>query len=155
MVISFIVIAQQHFPHNRAMASNIIWAGSSVGQIIAPMMIYFLIQLYGWRWCMRIQAALLLNAVVLAWLMFTPTNLPKPPNQSSALQKLQDNFMGMLLLFTHDVNFIMNFISNLLSSFLTYTVLVHTGTRALSLGIEPQWAAFLFSLESVCTLGTR
>ena len=151
--ITFPIIVQKHFSRNRALTSSISWSGSSIGQILTPMVIYFLIDTYGWRWAMRIQAAIMLNILALAWLMRTTTNFQQQPSQSG-IRKLKENFAGMILMLL-DKTFILRSLVRMLGDFTLTTLYVHTPSRAQSLGIDTKWATFLLSVTGFCNLGAR
>jgi MFS family permease len=151
------VIVQRHFSRNRVLASNIAMAGLSVGQILSPMIVYGLIEAYGWKWTIRLHAALLLNGVALAWLMYTPPNSPSKqthPNKSGC-EKLSDNFKGMWLMLKQDWNLVLKSSAQLFFVVTFYTLLVHTPSRAITLGIDIKWASFLLTVTGTCSLVAR
>ena len=66
-----VVIIQQHFNRNRTIATAIAMVGASVGQIVGPLLLEWLIQAYGWRGAMLIFGATMLHSVPCA-ITFTP-----------------------------------------------------------------------------------
>jgi predicted MFS family arabinose efflux permease len=121
------------------------------------MILYFLFEAYGWKWTMRLHAALLLNALALAWLMYTSPNSPSNQIQQnkSGCQQLSDNFKGMWRLFTHNLNFFLKMSAQFFYWVTFFTMVIHTPSRAITLGIEIKWAAFLMTLAGFCSLGAR
>jgi MFS family permease len=139
------------------MATNLYMSGFSMGSIITPMMIHFMIASYGWKWTMRIQAVLLLNVAVLAYLLRLPPNYNKSEDvakSKSGVGQIWKN-CKVTLSMGCSLTFIIVSVSYLLSMFSLTTMFVHTAVRARSLGIDATWSSFMMTIIAFFCFGTR
>ena len=74
------VVIQSHFDVNRALATGCALMGCSIGNVIAPSLITYLIEIYGWRGSMLIMAAILAHIIAFGALIKTP---PRPGHNSN------------------------------------------------------------------------
>ncbi|KAK2148322.1 hypothetical protein LSH36_502g01000 [Paralvinella palmiformis] len=91
-------LAQKHFTTNRAFGIGCLSVSLSVGLTIAPVLLTFLIQTYGWRGSIFILAALYAHITVLGWLCMEPPALCKAESVKSdpvvVTNKAQHNDCG-------------------------------------------------------------
>ena len=74
------VVIQSHFDENRALAAGCAMMGCSIGNLIAPSLITYLIEIYGWRGSMLIMAAILAHIITFGALIKTPPRLGNNSN---------------------------------------------------------------------------
>ena len=68
----------QHFNNNRSLAAGSVVMGTSVGYLVSPFLVTYLIRVYGWRGSMVILAAIMANIVALGALYKPPVISEQP-----------------------------------------------------------------------------
>ena len=108
------VIIQQHFNRNRSIATAISMIGKSLGQVVGPLLIQYLIDSFGWRGALLILSAIFLHTFTFS-LAFRPPRLAKKKARGlkAILRKLFD--FSML----RDVTFVLFCTSFMLFKFNT------------------------------------
>ena len=130
-------------------------SGASVGIMLTPLLILFLIQQYGWRWAMRFHALIALNIAVISWIMRVPIpdETAKKANQTFG-RKIINNIKSLFLMFT-DFYFVVALISHLLFFQMMILTVVHTPSRIKSIGYSVEWGTYLISIMAAANLASR
>jgi len=83
MYLPSVVIVGVHFERRRALATSIAVSGTGVGMIVFAPVVEHLLEVFGWRGTLLVEAGLLLNVCVFAFLY-----VPPPVESTSASSQL-------------------------------------------------------------------
>ena len=152
---SVTVITQRNFPKLSALASNLESIGGSLGIMLSPLLIFLLIQQYGWRWAMRFHAIIGLNIAVVSWILRTPKVVQSARDQNlTFVRKFIVNIKNLSLMFG-DMDYVIGLISHILFLQMINVTVVHTVSRITTLGYSATWGTFLLSLNAFASLAAR
>ena len=155
---SITVIIQRSFPAHSALAAALELIGASVGIILSPLVIYYLIEEYGWRWAMRYHGLIGLNIAVMSWLLRTPEDENRDKStmdkQPSFLERFTDNLRSLREMLRNP-HYVLCLISNILTLQMLLVTMVHTPSRMVSMGYTAKWGTYMASLIAGLTLVAR
>ena len=85
ITLSYTVLVQTYFSTRRTLAMGISICGSSVGMMVCPPLVNFLMEIYGWRGCLIIQSAICLHGLPVSLLLrpLRETNSSRPGSKNT------------------------------------------------------------------------
>ena len=160
-----VVIIQQHFNRNRTIATAIAMVGASVGQIVGPLLLEWLIDAYGWQGAMLIFAAVMLHSVPCA-MTFTPaaraqSSCKQSPDESSPEVSSKDKSFRGIMRKTFDFSilretpFTLFCLSFFLVKFNVFGFYQHLPSRVQFLGGDKKTAALLMTITGMTAFVSR
>ena len=151
--LSATVIVQQHFNRNRTIATAIAMMGGSLGQVIGPPILEFLIYYYGWRGAMLLFGAIMLHSIPFA-ISFTP---PNKRGSGVIKEKSVREMMRRMFDFTllKEVSFTLFCFSFFLVKFNVFGFYQHLPSRVVHTGMTRRVATLLMMVTAILAAISR
>lgn len=148
------VLVSQYFNKHRNMALGIAASGGGLGSFLFPIVLRWLISLFGWRGTLLISGGVTLNMCVCGALM---RPFIEDPNNNASLTKSQMEISRSL--FHWDVfknkSYIIFMVQHLLFSFGISIVYVHLSAFGKTVGISEDDSAIVFSAMGVVVIASK